>query len=59
MNEKRRIRRFAPVYIIRIYIAATLEAEHWDTIEKIAPRSEWKNNNGKFYRTVLAIRNHS
>ncbi len=22
--------------------------EHWDTNEKIAPRSEWKNNNGKF-----------
>lgn len=22
--------------------------EHWDTTEKIAPSSEWKNNNGKF-----------
>lgn len=22
--------------------------EHWDTIEVIAPRSEWKNDNGKF-----------
>ena len=22
--------------------------EHWDTTEKIAPKSEWKNNNGKF-----------
>lgn len=22
--------------------------EHWDTTEKIAPRSEWKNANGKF-----------
>ena len=22
--------------------------EHWDTIEKIPPREEWKNNNGKF-----------
>lgn len=22
--------------------------EHWDTIEKIAPKSQWKNNNGKF-----------
>lgn len=22
--------------------------EHWDTTEKIAPRGEWKNNNGKF-----------
>ena len=22
--------------------------EHWDTLEKIASRSEWKNNNGKF-----------
>ena len=23
-------------------------AEHWDTIEAIPPKSEWKNNNGKF-----------
>lgn len=23
-------------------------AEHWDTTEKIAPRHEWKNDNGKF-----------
>ncbi len=23
-------------------------AEHWDTIEPIPPRSEWKNDNGKF-----------
>ena len=23
-------------------------AEHWDTIEAIAPRDEWKNENGKF-----------
>jgi predicted SnoaL-like aldol condensation-catalyzing enzyme len=22
--------------------------EHWDTTEKIAPRREWKNDNGKF-----------
>ena len=22
--------------------------EHWGTVEKIAPRSEWKNDNGKF-----------
>ena len=22
--------------------------EHWDTTEKVPPRSEWKNNNGKF-----------
>lgn len=22
--------------------------EHWDTTEKVAPRSAWKNNNGKF-----------
>ena len=22
--------------------------EHWDTTEKIAPRSEWRNDNGKF-----------
>lgn len=23
-------------------------AEHWDTVETIVPRSEWKNDNGKF-----------
>jgi len=23
-------------------------AEYWDTIETIEPRSEWKNDNGKF-----------
>ncbi|HYN81293.1 MAG TPA: hypothetical protein VES88_07315 [Gemmatimonadaceae bacterium] len=23
-------------------------AEHWDTIETIPPRAEWKNSNGKF-----------
>ncbi len=23
-------------------------AEHWDVLETIAPRSEWRNNNGKF-----------
>jgi predicted SnoaL-like aldol condensation-catalyzing enzyme len=22
--------------------------EHWDTVEKVAPASEWKNDNGKF-----------
>ena len=22
--------------------------EHWDTVEAIPPRSEWKNDNGKF-----------
>jgi len=22
--------------------------EHWDTTEKVAPRSEWRNDNGKF-----------
>ena len=22
--------------------------EHWDTVETVPPRSEWKNNNGKF-----------
>ena len=23
-------------------------AEHWDTLEAIPPRAEWKNPNGKF-----------
>lgn len=22
--------------------------EHWDTVEAVAPRSEWNNDNGKF-----------
>jgi predicted SnoaL-like aldol condensation-catalyzing enzyme len=29
-------------------IAMGKVVEHWDTTEKIAPRSEWKNDNGKF-----------
>lgn len=29
-------------------IAGGRIVEHWDTIESIPPRSEWKNNNGKF-----------
>lgn len=29
-------------------IADARLVEHWDTVEKIAPRSEWKNDNGKF-----------
>ena len=23
-------------------------AEHWDTLETIPPRDQWKNDNGKF-----------
>jgi predicted SnoaL-like aldol condensation-catalyzing enzyme len=23
-------------------------AEHWDTIDSIPPREQWKNSNGKF-----------
>jgi predicted SnoaL-like aldol condensation-catalyzing enzyme len=29
-------------------LADGMLVEHWDTIESIAPRSEWKNDNGKF-----------
>jgi predicted SnoaL-like aldol condensation-catalyzing enzyme len=29
-------------------VAGARLVEHWDTREKIAPRSEWKNDNGKF-----------
>lgn len=29
-------------------LAAGKIVEHWDTVEKIAPRSDWKNGNGKF-----------
>ena len=29
--------------------AITLEiVEHWDILETIPPRAEWKSNNGKF-----------
>lgn len=32
-------------------------AEHWDTIEAIAPREHWKNQNGKFgFRLTVASR---
>jgi len=29
-------------------VAGAKLAEHWDTTKKIAPKSEWKNDNGKF-----------
>ena len=29
-------------------IESSVLIEHWDTTEKVAPKSEWKNNNGKF-----------
>jgi len=29
-------------------IAENKLVEHWDTIETVAPRAEWKNDNGKF-----------
>lgn len=29
-------------------VADSKIAEHWDTIEEIPPRAEWKNSNGKF-----------
>ncbi|MFK7882503.1 nuclear transport factor 2 family protein [Roseobacter sp.] len=29
-------------------IADGMIVEHWDTVETIAPRNEWKNGNGKF-----------
>jgi len=29
-------------------IEAGMIAEHWDTIEKVPPKEEWKNDNGKF-----------
>lgn len=29
-------------------IESSTIVEHWGTIEKVAPRSEWKNDNGKF-----------
>ena len=29
-------------------VADGVIVEHWDTIEVVPPRSEWKNENGKF-----------
>ncbi|MCB1755800.1 MAG: hypothetical protein KDJ38_09770 [Gammaproteobacteria bacterium] len=29
-------------------IENSMIVEHWDTTEKVAPKSEWKNDNGKF-----------
>jgi predicted SnoaL-like aldol condensation-catalyzing enzyme len=29
-------------------LEGSMIVEHWDTIEKVAPKSEWKNDNGKF-----------
>ncbi len=29
-------------------IESSMIVEHWDTTEKVAPKSKWKNNNGKF-----------
>ena len=29
-------------------LAGGLIVEHWDTTEKVVPRAEWKNDNGKF-----------
>ncbi len=29
-------------------IADGLIVEHWDTVEEIPPRDQWKNDNGKF-----------
>ena len=29
-------------------VAEGKSVEHWDTIEAVVPRSEWKNDNGKF-----------
>ena len=29
-------------------LANSKVVEHWDTIEAVAPKSEWKNDNGKF-----------
>jgi predicted SnoaL-like aldol condensation-catalyzing enzyme len=29
-------------------LAEGIIIEHWDTIELISPRQEWKNDNGKF-----------
>jgi len=29
-------------------VAKNMIVEHWNTIESVAPRSEWKNDNGKF-----------
>jgi predicted SnoaL-like aldol condensation-catalyzing enzyme len=38
-----------PTAIYDLYrIANGKIAEHWDTLESIPPRDQWKNSNGKF-----------
>ena len=38
-----------PTSLYDLYLVAQGKlVEHWDTIEAIPPRSEWKNDNGKF-----------
>jgi len=32
-------------------------AEHWDTIEAIPPRAEWRNSNGKFFSRAPKMEN--
>ena len=29
-------------------LADGMIVEHWDTTETVAPKADWKNNNGKF-----------
>jgi len=39
----------APTSFFDLYrLKSGMIIEHWDTTESIPPRSEWKNNNGKF-----------
>jgi predicted SnoaL-like aldol condensation-catalyzing enzyme len=38
-----------PVAVYDLFrLANEVIAEHWSVVEVIAPRAEWKNNNGKF-----------
>jgi predicted SnoaL-like aldol condensation-catalyzing enzyme len=41
-------RRGAPAALYDLFrVEGGVLVEHWDTVEEIAPRSEWKNDNGK------------
>jgi hypothetical protein len=47
-SDPRRQRFSSDYYDLCAWSAVGQIAEHWDTIETIPPRSEWKNANGKF-----------
>jgi hypothetical protein len=49
-------RRYQPTSYYDLYrIEKGRIAEHWDTLEPIPPRADWKNVNGKFSRSATRV----